>query len=124
LFDQTCYLDGLFYQTARGMGVAVFGYNLEAETYWTTEGQLIVDQWIFDRNILLNRWRQKPREKCKRYKHRVGKNCILNKCTCLNGKAASATNGGCAVHGGEECTACNSGYTLNGQVCISSHELR
>ena len=28
-----------------------------------------------------------------------------------------AVDGSCEVNGTEDCTACNTGYTLNGQVC-------
>jgi hypothetical protein len=38
-------------------------------------------------------------------------------CTCTNGTAAMWQYGGCDVAGAEDCSACNAGYTLNGQVC-------
>lgn len=38
-------------------------------------------------------------------------------CTCAGGTAAVATDGSCDVNGAEDCTACDAGYTLNGQVC-------
>ena len=51
----------------------------------------------------------------------------LNSCRCFNllgfgipctgGTAATATDGTCEAGGDEDCTACDTGYTLNGQVC-------
>jgi len=38
-------------------------------------------------------------------------------CTCTGGTEAVATDGSCEVDAAEDCTACNTGYTLDGQVC-------
>ena len=46
--------------------------------------------------------------------------CLANTCTCNDGTAAVANDGSCEVNGAEDCTACNTGYTLNGQVCEGS----
>ena len=43
--------------------------------------------------------------------------CTAHSCTCTGGTAAVAVDGTCNVDGAEDCTACNTGYTLNGQVC-------
>ena len=35
----------------------------------------------------------------------------------MNGIPAVATDGSCETDEAEDCTVCNAGYTLNGQVC-------
>ena len=41
--------------------------------------------------------------------------CTANTCTCTGGTVATGAD--CTTDGAEMCTGCNSGYTLNGDVC-------
>lgn len=42
---------------------------------------------------------------------------FANTCSCSGGTAAAAGDGSCEVDGAEDCTACDGGWVLNGQVC-------
>lgn len=44
--------------------------------------------------------------------------CVKNKCRCTDGMGAVATQ--CPVHDAEKCTACGTGYYLNGTTCAQN----
>ena len=46
-----------------------------------------------------------------------GSGLTAHSCTCTGGTAAVAADGSCDIDGAEDCTDCDVGYTLNGQVC-------
>jgi len=52
----------------------------------------------------------------------AGSFSCANLCTCNGGMAAVAGDGSCEVDGAEDCTACDGGYNLNGQVCDDVNE--